>query len=380
MSPEGLVREVLRAVPLVDGHNDLAWQVAERAEGDPGAFDLEDTSHLDPPMHTDLRRLRAGGVGGVFLAAYVPSDLPEAEALKRTLVQVDLIRRLVARHPEHLAPAWTADEVEAAHRGGRVAALIGVEGAHGLDGSLAVFRLLRALGMRYLTLTHWHPNAAADAATSPPRHGGLSDFGREVVREANRLGVLVDLSHVSDAVMRQAMTESRAPCLFSHSSARALCGHPRNVPDDVLAEVGRTGGVVMVNFGPFFLSDALQRWVAEHQAEAARQALFAPGRTAEEAQAQLEAWRAAHPAPQVPLSRLVDHVDHVARVAGIDHVGLGSDYDGIQEVPVGAEDVSRFPAVLEALAARGWSREALEKLAGRNVLRVMRAAEDVARG
>ncbi len=372
-----LVREVLAGTPLVDGHNDAPWQIRERFGGDLDALDLRDTTGLEPRMHTDLARLDAGGVGGQFWSVYVPVSLEGGEAVTAVLEQIDLVERMVARYPAELELAWTAADVRRAHGEGRIASLLGVEGGHCIDDSLGVLRQLRRLGVRYLTLTHWTGTAWADAATAPARVGGLGPFGVEVVREMNRLGMLVDLSHVSAEAMHDALDASRAPVIFSHSGVRAVNPHPRNVPDDVLRRLAGNGGVVMVNFGAYFVSRAYTEWWASVKAERARLESLHPGDD-EVAAAGVEAWRHDHPAPTVTLAELADHVDHVREVAGVAHVGLGSDFDGISGLPEGLSDVGGYPALLAELARRGWLREELAMVAGGNILRVMEEADRVA--
>ena len=372
------VRRVLAEVPLVDGHNDLPWQVRERAAGKLSGLDLaEDLGGLDPALHTDVARLRAGGVGAQFWSVYVPVEMVGAEAVQATLEQIDVVTRLTARYPDVFELATTADDVERIHRAGRIASLVGVEGGHSIGGSLAVLRQLHRLGARYMTLTHWKGHEWADAATSPARHGGLSDFGREVVREMNRLGMLVDLSHVSAETMHDALDVAAAPVVFSHSSAAGVVDFPRNVPDDVLRRLPDNGGVVMVTFVPSFVSAEALAHYAAREAEKERLGVVHPG-DLERAKAELAGWDERSPAPRATLAQVADHVDHVRRVAGIDHVGLGSDFDGISAVPEGLEDVSTYPALLAELLARGYTGEEIGKVAGANALRAMRRAEAVA--
>ena len=374
---EAMVREVLREVPLIDGHNDTPWAIRSQVSNHLGDFDFTDTTALEPKMHTDLGRLRAGGVGAQFWSVWIPTDPGGAEAVVTVLEQIDLVHRLVARYPDDLEIALTADDVVRIHAEGKIASLIGVEGGHSIDSSLAVLRMLYDLGARYMTLTHWINVPWADAATAAPEHDGLTPFGGLVVREMNRLGMLVDLSHVSAAVMNDAIDVTRAPVIFSHSDAFALNPYPRNVPDDVLRRVPENGGVVMVNFSSFFLSREVTVRQADREAEQARLEALFPGapKTVEEG---MDSWYAAHPVPTVTLDDVADHLDHIVEVAGIDHVGLGSDFDGIRSVPEGLEDVSGYPALLAKLLERGWSREDIARLAGLNLLRVMRRAEEVA--
>ncbi|MGH7563525.1 MAG: dipeptidase [Gemmatimonadota bacterium] len=361
-------RILLDEVPLVDGHNDLPWQIREKAGGD---LDSLDISEAQPDLHTDIARLEEGQVGAQFFAAYVPADMIADGATRFALMQIDLIHRLVDRYPDTFAFARTVADIEKAHAEGRIAALIGVEGGHAIEGSLDVLRALYDLGARYMTLTHWQSHAWADAATDDPIHQGLTPFGEKVVREMNRLGMLVDLSHVSDSTMMDVLRITEAPVIYSHSSARALAGHVRNVPDAILPEVARNGGIVMVNFAPAFISEEVKVHAALADSDSLRTAL-----TGDSAQTR-KAWLEENPAPRATLSQVADHVDHIVEVAGIDHVGLGSDYDGIDAVPVGLEDVSTFPALVAELLRRGYSDEDIRKLAGLNFLRVMRGAEAV---
>ncbi|HSL16959.1 MAG TPA: dipeptidase [Methylomirabilota bacterium] len=374
---DAMVREVLRDVPLVDGHNDAPWAIRSRVKNHLAGFDFRDTASLERPMQTDLARLRAGGVGAQFWSVWVPVELPDAEAVVTVLEQIDLVHRLVARYPDDLELALTADDVVRIHRNGRIASLIGVEGGHSIASSLAVLRQLHALGARYMTLTHWSNTDWVDAATDAPEHGGLSPFGEVVVREMNRLGMMVDLSHVSAAGMNDVLDVTRAPVIFSHSCAAALNPHPRNVPDDVLERVAANGGVVMVNFGSYFADPRITERHAAYKAEEARLADLHPG-DPQAVKDGMKAWLEANPLWTVPLAMLADHIDHIRTVAGVDHVGLGSDYDGVSALPAGLEDVSGYPALLAELARRGWSREDLAKVAGLNILRVMREAERIA--
>jgi membrane dipeptidase len=371
------VRALLKRVPLVDGHNDTAWQIDRRFANQLAAFDFEATDGLVPPMHTDLRRLRAGGVGAQFWAVYLTADVAGPRAVRALLEQIDVVHRLIEAYPTHLELALTADDVERIHGAGRIASLIGIESGHAIDTSLAVLRQSYALGARYMTLTHSLNTRWADAATDEPKHGGLTGFGRAVVGEMNRLGILVDLSHTSSRTTHQVLDVTRAPVVFTHSSARALTDHPRNVPDDVLQRVTSNGGMVMVTFVPAFVSEASRGWHAAEAGEKARLAELHPESLADVANA-LARWRAEHPRPRATLGDVADHIDHVRRVAGADHVGLGGDFDGIDNGPLGLEDVSRYPDLLAELARRGWTTDDLEKLAGRNLLRVLRAAEQTA--
>jgi membrane dipeptidase len=326
--------------------------------------------------HTDLARLANGMVGAQFWSVYVPGEIGDSGYAKVQLEQIDIARRVVARYPERLAPALTADDIQRAFKRGRVASLLGMEGGHAIENSLGALRMYYALGARYLTLTHNVTLDWADAALDTARHGGLTEFGREVVREMNRLGMLVDLSHVSPGTMSDALDVTEAPVIFSHSSARGLVEHGRNVPDSILARLPKNGGVVMVTFVPDFVSQPVADWAAAE--DTYRKQLAATVPDTAEATRQLEAWVAEHPRPAATLAQVADHIEHVRKVAGADHVGIGSDFDGIEHVPVGLEDVSTFPALFAELIRRGWSDGDLRKLAGQNVLRVLRAAESVA--
>jgi membrane dipeptidase len=370
-------RALHRQVPLIDGHNDYPWALRGL---DPGR-DLEkaEISKPVPGLHTDIPRLRQGGVGGQFWSVYVPSAMQGQEAVRATLEQIDIVHRMTRRWPETFEMAYTAADVERSFKAGRIASLIGIEGGHSIDSSLAALRMMFALGARYMTLTHSANLPWADASTDVAALGGLSKFGEEVVREMNRLGMLVDLSHVSPDTMEDAIRVSEAPVIFSHSSARALCNVPRNVPDQVLRQVTKNGGVVMVTFVPGFISQA----VADHDAKsnAHQQMLRAQFPTNEAyVTAGMERWRAEHPAPRATLAQVADHIDHIRKVAGIDHVGIGGDFDGISSVVEGLEDVSTYPALTAELLRRGYSDADIRKILGQNVLRVMRAVEKTAAG
>jgi membrane dipeptidase len=382
------VEQVLQRTPLVDGHNDLPWEIRDRFKSDLAAVNLEsDTTHLPlaagaSPLMTDIPRLRAGHVGGQFWSVWIPTDTKGFAAVQLTLEQMDLVKRIAARYPADLDMAYTAADVRRIHRSHRVASLIGIEGGHQINDSLAVLRQMYDAGARYMTLTHTSNTAWADSATDTPVHHGLTPFGIEVVREMNRLGMLVDLSHVSPETMRAALAVSEAPVIFSHSSARALVDHPRNVPDDILRTVAANGGVVMVNFAPGYVSEARNQWDADQAAEMTR--FNSPPYVGlyigqpERAKVALTAWEEKHPRPVTTLAQVADHIDHIRQVAGIDHVGLGSDFDGIEDAPVGLEGVDRYPALLEELMRRGWTDSDIAKVSGENLLRVMAAAEKVA--
>ena len=384
-------RALLQRFPLIDGHNDLPWALRARAGGDtsrvrltgPGDAAAEPADqaevNLAAPVagtHTDLPRLAAGGVGAQFWSVYVPSSLAADGAVTTVLEQIELARRMIVRYPEVLELALTADDVERVFASGRVASLLGAEGGHAIAGSLGVLRMLYALGVRYMTLTHNNNVGWADSATDDPEAGGLTDFGRDVVREMQRLGMLVDLSHVAAGTMLDALDVAAAPVIFSHSSARAICDSPRNVPDDVLARLAANGGVCMVTFVPGFVSQEAADWLAGLKAETARRGLDA--RDLAQVFAVKPEWEAAHPVPQATLAQVADHIEHVRRVAGLEHVGIGGDFDGTPDVTAGLEDVSAYPALFAELLARGWSEPDCAALAGGNLLRVLRDAESVA--
>jgi membrane dipeptidase len=379
------VTRVLKATPLIDGHNDLPDVLRER-EGD-GRWTLDLRSGLGSrpePYETDIARLRQGMVGGQFWSVFVPYNLPGTEQVKQTLEQMALVQSFVERYPETFAMARTGADVRRIHKSGRIASLIGIEGGGQIDSNLGVLRAYRMLGASYLTLTHSRTIEWADSATDDPKHDGLTALGESIVLELNRLGMLVDLSHVSEATMLDALRVSKAPIMFSHSNARALDDHPRNVSDTVLAQVRTNRGVVMVNFAPIYISDAFRRWSADRDAEKAR--LNAPpfgglyiGQPQKAAAAMAE-WERTHPKPSVTLAMVADHIEHIAKVAGVEHVGIGSDFDGMgKDLPVGLGDVSTYPDLLAELMRRGWSDADVAKLAGGNILRVLDEAEAVAR-
>jgi membrane dipeptidase len=367
-------RKILRSAPLIDGHNDLAWEIrqSKTAPMDVAAYDLRTRT----PGHTDLERLKAGQVGAQFWSIYVPGEVKDSGYARIQLEQFDIARRFIARYPDRLALALTADDIEREFKRGRVASLLGMEGGHVIENSLGALRAYYDLGARYMTLTHNVTLDWADAALDSVRHDGLTDFGREVVREMNRLGMLVDLSHVSPATMSDALDVTQAPVIFSHSSARALTEHPRNVPDSILQRLPKNGGVVMVTFVPAFVSNEVAQYEKREEEESKR--ISAEVADTAEVRRRMEAWTAANPRPQATLAQVADHIEHIRKVAGVEHVGLGSDFDGITYVPVGLEDVSTFPRLLAELIRRGWSDDDLRKLAGRNLLRVLRATEQTA--
>ena len=382
-TPEQVAEAALKAAPVFDGHNDVPWALRERYRNVIAGFDFSDSTDAPAPqgeaggMHTDIPRLRKGRVGAQFWSVYVPGTLKEPEAVVAVLEQIDVTKRLLARHPESFELVTTADGVAAAMKRGRIASIMGMEGGNSIGESLAVLRQTYDLGARYLTLTHNVTLSWADAATDKPKHDGLTEFGRKVVREMNRLGMLVDLSHVSEATMMDALDETKAPVIFSHSGARAINGHARNVPDSVLRRLPANGGVVMVVGLPGFLSEELRQRTANRAAEQARLESLWRGQPDAVAKA-LAAWDVANPEPKVGVGVWADHVDHIRKVAGVDHVGIGGDYDGMPSGPVGAEDVSGYPVLFAELARRGWTQSELEKLANRNVMRVLRGAEAAA--
>lgn len=370
----------LEAAPVFDGHNDVPNQLRDRVANQINAFDFEDTAHTGAAhpqgavMQTDLARLKQGKVGAQFWSVYVPSNPDEAEAVQQVIEQFDVTRRLIARYPQALRFTTTADEVERAMAEGRVASLLGMEGGHSIGSSLGVLRQLHALGARYMTLTHNSNIPWADAATDNPKHDGLSPFGEDVVREMNRIGMLVDLSHVSEATMMDALDVAKAPVIFSHSGARGVTAHPRNVPDAVLARLPSNGGVVMVVALPRFINENLRQWGAKRAGEEARLKGLWQGQPAKVTEG-LAAWDKANPEPKATIKDMADHIDHIRKIAGVEHIGIGGDFDGMPSGPVGFEDVRGYPLLFAELAKRGYSQAELEMIASRNVLRVMRAAE-----
>ncbi|MFF5146291.1 dipeptidase [Streptomyces sp. NPDC013157] len=368
-------RSLLREFPVVDGHNDLPYALREQVRYDLDARDI--AAHQNAHLHTDIPRLREGGVGAQYWSVYVRSDLPGA--VPATLEQIDCVRQLIARYPADLRAALTAADMEAARAEGRIASLMGAEGGHSIDNSLGTLRGLYELGVRYMTLTHNDNNDWADSATDEPNVGGLSAFGREVVREMNRLGMLVDLSHVAATTMRAALDTTAAPVIFSHSSSRAVCDHPRNIPDDVLERLPGNGGMAMVTFVPKFVLQAAVDWTAAAD-ENMRAHGFHHLDTTEEAMKVHRAFEETNPRPIATTATVADHLDHMREVAGIDHLGIGGDYDGTAFTPDGLNDVSGYPNLVAELLDRGWSRPDLAKLTWQNAVRVLGAAEDVARG
>jgi membrane dipeptidase len=373
------IDRILKKTPLIDGHNDLPEQLRENYKLSIEGLASGTDQRQPHPLMTDMARLHAGHLGGQFWSVYIPSEVTGDAAIRETLEQIDIVERLVKAYPDDLALARTADEIVRIHKSGKVASLIGVEGGHQIGGSMAALRQYYDLGARYMTLTHFKDNEFADSATDDPKYGGLNDFGRAVVHEMNRLGMLVDLSHVSPDTMRDALEVTKAPIIFSHSDARALSDHPRNVPDDVLAMLPANGGVVMVNFYTGHLSEPYRLWSAEHSAEQARLDSLYVGQP-DIREAKMKEWEGAHPAPKAEIGLIADHIEHIVKVAGHDHVGLGGDLDGIgyDEAPPGMNSVSGYPLLFAELIRRGWSDKDLGKLAGGNLLRVLRKAEAVA--
>lgn len=382
------VERVLAKTPLIDGHNDLPWEIRTRE----GGVDLNvDHAHMPRPANapadwvglmTDIPRLRAGHVGAQFWSVWIPSTTTGAEAIQTTIEQIDIVHNMVAQYPQAFQMATTADDIVRIHKAGRVASLIGIEGGHQIGNSMAALRQFYTLGVRYMTLTHTINNDWADSATANPEHNGLTGFGRAVVGEMNRLGMIVDLSHVSPKTMKDAIAASQSPVMFSHSGARGLIDHPRDVPDDVLRLVAQNHGIVMVNFYPGYISQERARWDSDRAAEMTR--YNSPPYVGlyigqpERAAAALAEWERLHPPPVVTLADVADHLDYIRKIAGVESVGLGSDFDGIPITPDGLDGVDKYPALLVELARRGWTDAELAAVAGSNMLRVMRANEAVA--
>ena len=379
-SPEQVAAAALAAAPVWDGHNDVPEQLRDRRKNVLAGFDFTDTTGTADPangngaMHTDLKRMRAGKVGAQFWSVYVSANLNDQQAVQATLEQIDVAKRLVAGYPGELALCLDSACVEAAWKKGRIASLMGMEGGHSIGGSLAVLRQMYALGARYMTLTHFKNNSWADAATDAPAHNGLTPLGKDMVREMQRLGMLVDLSHVSEKTMLDALEVAKAPVIASHSNAFAINHHPRNVPDRVLDAMKANGGLVMVNFYPPYVVEAARQWSANRDAEDARLKSLWRGQP-DKAKAALAEWDKANPMPRGSIKDVADHLDYIAKRIGADHVGLGGDLDGIETTVVGMEDASTYPALFVELARRGWSQKDLEKLSSRNLMRVLKAAE-----
>lgn len=373
------IERILKTTPLIDGHNDLPWEIREKYDFWRKPLDLtRDTSALPDPLQTDIPRLHRGGVGAQFWSVWIPGETTGDAAIRTTIEEIDIVHRMVARYPRDLELASSAADIRRIHKAGRIASLIGIEGGHQIGNSPAALRLFYALGARYMTLTHSIHNDWADSATADPVLHGMSPFGKAIVHEMNRIGMMLDLSHVSAETMKAALAETKAPVIFSHSGARAVMDHPRNVPDEVLRLLPANGGVVMAVFYPGFVSEARGRYNAEHDAEVARLAATYKGQPERRDQG-IAAWEAAHPIPATKVGEVADHIEHIRDVAGIDHVGLGSDYDGISGTsPEGMPGVESYPVLLRELIRRGWSDADLAKLVGGNVLRVMEQVERVA--
>ena len=368
-------RALHKQSPVIDGHNDYPWALRERDVG--GDFNKADITEPVPSLMTDIPRLRRGGLGAQFWSVYVPAEMQGKEAVRATLEQIDVVHRMTKRWPETFELALTADAAERAFKSGRIGSMIGMEGGHSIDNSLATLRQMYAVGARYMTLTHSQNVPWADSATDQPKHNGLSKFGEEVVREMNRLGMLVDLSHTSPDTMKDVLAIAEAPVIFSHSAARALCNVPRDVPDDVLAMLPKNGGVVMVTFVPGFISQAVADWSITYAAQQQLLRVQFPTNT-NYVNAGLERWRSENPEPRATLKQVADHIDHIRKVAGIDHIGLGGDFDGITSVVEGLEDVSKYPDLTAELLSRGYKDEEVKKVLGLNVLRAWRGAEQAA--
>jgi membrane dipeptidase len=371
------IDRILKATPLIDGHNDLPGQLADNYKRSVEGL-TSGTDQRKVPLMTDMARLHQGDVGAQFWSVFIDSSIHGDEAIRQTLQEIDIVDRMVHAYPNDLEMAYTADDIVRIHREGKIASLIGIEGGHQIGGSLAALRQFYRLGARYMTLAHFTNSDVADSATDDPKWNGLSPFGKTVVGEMNRMGMLVDLAHVSAKTLKDAIAVSKAPVIFSHSSAMAIADHPRNVPDDVLQLLPANGGVVMVNFYSGYVSDAARKWNADEGAEEARLKALLVGRP-KEREAALDAWKKANPEPPTTVGQVADHIEHIVKMAGYDHVGIGGDLDGIpyEEAPAGMNSVSGYPLLFAELIRRGWSDENLAKLAGGNVLRVMRQAEAV---
>ena len=379
-APEDTARAALAAMPVIDGHNDTPEQIREIFKNDFSKFDL---NSLPPEIvartHTSIPKLRQGRVGAQFWSVWIDPALPKHEAVTQTLEQIDTVERMIARYPETFVPARTAAEIEAAIKRGRIASLIGMEGGHSIGNSLGILRQMYRAGARYMTITHFLTTDWADSATDAPRHDGLSPFGIAVIKEMNRLGMMVDISHIAQSTMEDVFGATEAPVILSHSNAQAKLDHPRNMSDKMLIRLNQNGGIIMITFVPDYTSPAIREWENSQAAEAARMKARHIGNPKAEAEA-LQAWIKANPRPRATLAQVADHIDHVRSVAGIDHIGIGGDFGGISSVVAGLEDVSTYPALFTELARRGYSQEDLEKIAARNMLRVMKAVEAVAAG
>lgn len=377
-TPEETARAALTAMPIIDGHNDTPEQIREIFKNDFSKFDLNALSPgVIAKTHTSIPKLRAGRVGGQFWSVWIDPALPKHQAVTQTLEQIDTVERMIARYPETFAAARTAADIEASIKNGRIASLVGMEGGHSIGNSLGILRQMYSAGARYMTITHFLSNDWADSATDAPRHGGLSPFGASVVKEMNRLGMMIDISHVAESTMEDVFAASGAPVILSHSNAKALLDHPRNMSDAMLIRLKQNGGIIMITFVPDYTSPAIREWENSRAAEAARMKAKHVGDPKSEVEA-LESWIKANPRPRATLAQIADHIDHVRNVAGIDHIGIGGDFGGISSVIEGLEDVSTYPALFTELARRGYSKADLEKISGRNILRVMKNVEVVA--
>jgi membrane dipeptidase len=376
-SPEAIAEAALKRAPVFDGHNDVPWELRGQVGNVINDFDFRDTTKPKADgtvMHTDIQRLRKGHVGAQFWSVYVPSNTNEQQAVQQTIEQIDVAKRLIARYPNDLTLASNSAELVKAMKSGKIAGMLGAEGGQSIGSSLAVLRELHGMGVRYMTLTHGKTTPWADSATDAPQHDGMTDFGRQVVREMNRIGMIVDLSHVSEATMKDALETTKAPVMFSHSGVRAVNDHPRNVPDSVLPAVKANGGIIMVVFYAAFVDPVLREYGLARTAQKARLDAQYVGNPAG-AEAALKAWEAANVAPKTPIEKVADHIDHIKKTIGVDHIGLGGDYDGMDATPVGLEDVSGYPALFTELAKRGYTQAELEKISSGNMLRVLKAVE-----
>lgn len=380
-TPEDTARAALTRSPVVDGHNDVPEQIRGRFDNDLSKFNFRDTTNTAKGdrirMHTDLTRLKKGMVGGQFWSVWVETGKPEAESVQEVTEQIDTVERMIAKYPNDLIAAKSAADIENAFRQKKIASLIGLEGGHSIGSSLGVLRQMYRAGARYMTITHSKNTPWADSATDAPKSNGLAPFGKAVIREMNRLGMLVDLSHVSEKTMLDTLDIAKAPVIFSHSSARAIDGHLRNVPDSVLRRLPANGGVVMAVFLPDYVSEEVRQWAARKGAEEERQKRLLSG-DPDGAKKAVDAWIAANPKPTASIAQVADHIDHIRKVAGIDHIGVGGDYDGMESAPVGMDDVSGYPALFTELARRGYSQADLEKISSRNIIRALRGAESTA--
>jgi membrane dipeptidase len=373
------IDRILKATPLIDGHNDLAEELRENYGGKVEGLASGTDKWTPKALMTDMARLRQGRVGGQFWSVYIPAEVTGDAAIRNTLEEIDIVKRFISAYPHDLEQAYTADDVVRIHKAGKVASLIGVEGGHQMGHSFAALRQYYNLGARYMTLTHFKTTDWADSATDVPKHNGLTDYGKRVVHEMNRIGMLVDLSHVSEGTMNSALDVSKAPVIFSHSSAKAIDGHPRNVSDEVLRRVAQNGGVVMVNFAPDYVNEAIWKWSGDRDAVKARIARMLTGHPQGDIDAELASWVKTHPEPVATVAQVADHVEHIAKVSGYDHVGIGGDLDGIPDTPVGLTGVQDYPNLFAELIRRGWTDENLARLAGGNILRVLRQAEAVSK-